>query len=90
MWRENEVAYDLVGKYTTDIITEEALSVIENHNQSKPLYLQIAHLAPHAANRKNPLQAPQEILDKFTYIKDPRRRAYAGKESVKRRKYRTD
>lgn len=78
MWREDEIAYDLAGKYTTDIITEEALSVIENHDKSKPFYLQIAHLASHAANGHDPLQAPQEIIDKFSYIQDPLRRKYAG------------
>lgn len=78
MWRGENFAFDLVGKYTTDVITEEALSIIENHCTSKPLYLQLSHLASHAGNAGDPLQAPADVIEKFSYISDPKRRAYAA------------
>ena len=36
------------------------------------------HLAPHTGNDDQPLQAPQEEIDKFSYIEDEERRIYAA------------
>lgn len=69
---------ETMGTYATDLFTQESIKVIENHNKKHPLFLYISHLAPHAANFFDPLQAPQEIIDKFSYIKDERRRKYAA------------
>lgn len=66
------------GTYATDLFTSESIKIIQNHNRSDPLFLYIPHLAPHAANTYDPLQAPQEIVNKFTHIKDERRRRYAA------------
>lgn len=67
------------GKYSTHVFTEEATDIILKHNNSVPLFLYLAHLAPHAGTYENPLQAPQEDIDKFQAIKDNNRRKYAGK-----------
>lgn len=67
-----------LGTYATDLFTQESIKIIQNHNKKNPLFLYIAHLAPHAANSYDPLQAPQEVIDKFSYIKDLRRRKYAA------------
>lgn len=49
MRRGLNVAYDLHGKYTTDIITEEAVKVIVGHaNKTGPLFLYVAHAATHS------------------------------------------
>lgn len=67
-----------LGMYATDLFTQESVKIINNHNQENPLFLYIPHLAPHAANYYDPLQAPQEIIDKFSHIKDLKRRTYAA------------
>lgn len=86
------MAYDLHGKYTTDIITEEAIRVIKNHNVEQtgngngtgngtmaPLFLYVAHGAVHSGNPYNPLPASDSIVSKMNHIDDFNRRKYAGK-----------
>lgn len=70
--------HETLGTYATDLLTEESIKVIQNHNRGNPLFLYIAHVTPHAANNYDPLQAPQEIINKFSYIKDLKRRKYAA------------
>lgn len=71
-------AWDLAGKYATDVFTEQAIQIIRNHPDNKALFLMISHLAPHAANDGKLLEAPQETIDKFKHIVDSNRRTYAG------------
>ncbi|XP_014248859.1 arylsulfatase B-like isoform X2 [Cimex lectularius] len=78
MRRNMDVDWDSYGKYSTDIFTEEAVKTINEHNKSNPLFLYIAHLAPHAGNKLTPCQAPLDLIDKFSYIEDPERQAYAA------------
>lgn len=77
--RNLEVDYKSVGKYSTHLYTEEAVRLIERHNTSKPMFLYMAHLAPHTGNVGNAFQAPDEEIAKFSHIADPERRVYAGK-----------
>lgn len=43
------------------------------------MFLMISHTAPHSGNEYNPLQAPQENVEKFREtIQDENRRVYAG------------
>lgn len=60
------------GYYTTQI-GDEAVKIIEQHDDTKPLFLYAAFLAVHA-----PYQAPQEYLDQYKNIADPNRRTYAA------------
>ncbi|MGB9041862.1 MAG: arylsulfatase [Pseudolabrys sp.] len=46
--------------YYTDLIGNEAVSIIDHHDTSKPLFLYVASLAPHA-----PYQAPQDSIDGY-------------------------
>lgn len=78
MRRNMTVARDCYGKYTTDLFTNEAVDIIKKHNSSHPLFLYLAHLAVHSANPYAPLQAPKEVVQKFAYIKDKKRRTFAG------------
>jgi len=65
--------------FSTDLFTEEAVRLIDNHQQNKPMFLMIAHIAPHSANSYDPLQAPTENINKFkSTIADENRRRYAG------------
>lgn len=69
---------ETLGVYATDLFTQESERIIQQHNKKDPLFLFVSHLAPHAANFYEPLQAPQSVIDKFAYIKDERRRKYAA------------
>ena len=74
-------AWDLVGRYATDVLTDEAVRIIQGHDVSSlgpPLFLYLAHLAVHSGNRGKFLEAPQPEIDKFTHIIDPNRKTYAG------------
>ncbi|EDV39291.1 uncharacterized protein Dana_GF25237 [Drosophila ananassae] len=67
------------GTYVTDLLTTEAERLIkEQAGKDKPLFLMLSHLATHTANEDDPLQAPEEEIRKFSYIKDPNRRKYAA------------
>nr|UNO37575.1 GSS-like protein [Psylliodes laticollis] len=80
--RNLEVAYDAKGKYSTTLSTNEAVKLIREHDTNNPMFLYMAHLAPHAGNDANPLQAPDEEISKFAHIKDPERRIYAAMVSM--------
>jgi arylsulfatase A-like enzyme len=71
-WYRDNKPVDEKG-YSTTLLGNDAVKVIENHDTSKPLFLYLAFNAPHT-----PYQAPQEYLDKYKSIEDPSRRAYAG------------
>lgn len=60
-------------------ITNEAVRLINNHNTSRPMFLYLAHLAPHKGNEDQLLRAPDEEIAKFSYILDLERRIQAGK-----------
>lgn len=78
MRRDLTPDYSASGKYSTEIFTDEAVKLIKHHDTNKPMFMYLAHLAPHTGNRDNPLQAPDEEVAKFAYITDPERRVYAG------------
>ncbi|KAB7504453.1 hypothetical protein Anas_09517 [Armadillidium nasatum] len=67
------------GTYATDLFTEESVKIINEHDPSKPLFLYLAHLAPHAGNPGARFQAPEEVIQRFSYIEDEERRVFAGK-----------
>lgn len=82
MRRNMDVTEDLRGKkkYATQLFTEEAVKIIKNRDSSKPLYLQINHVAPHAGNSDDPLQAPTEDIARYNYILDGNRKKLAGEK----------
>jgi arylsulfatase A-like enzyme len=59
--------------YSTDLLGDDAVRLIENHDVSRPLYLYLAFNAPHT-----PYQAPQSYLDRYAGVAEPSRRAYAA------------
>ncbi|XP_067626465.1 arylsulfatase B [Eurosta solidaginis] len=74
-----EIGYEYHGKYTTDIVTEEAVRVITEHNATaQPLFLYVAHAAVHSANPYNALPVPYEAEAKLSSIEDFGRRKYAA------------
>ncbi|CRK99551.1 CLUMA_CG012868, isoform A [Clunio marinus] len=68
--------------YATDLFTNEAVKIIENHDKETPMFLLLNHLAPHAGNADFPLQAPPEEIEKFSYIEDETRRVLAAMISI--------
>jgi hypothetical protein len=79
MRRNLEVAEHARGHYSTDLFTDEAVTIIKRHDvKNSSLFLYLSHLAPHAGNYENPLQAPQDSIKRFPYIRDHDRRTYAG------------
>jgi arylsulfatase A-like enzyme len=71
-WQRNGTFLKEDGYFTTQI-GDEAVSLIESHDPSKPLFLYVASLAPHA-----PYQAPQDLLDRYPSIENANRRTYAA------------
>lgn len=59
--------------YTTKLLGDEAVKLIEKHDGNKPLFLYVPFNAPHS-----PLQAPPEYLAKYSSIQDQKRRTYAA------------
>ncbi|CAG9762956.1 unnamed protein product [Ceutorhynchus assimilis] len=80
--RNMTVDWDAKGKYTTTLLTEEAVKEIQEHNTDNPMFMYLAHLAPHAGNDWDPLQAPDEEIAKMAHIQDPERRVYAAMVSM--------
>jgi len=70
-YRNNKVVKE--EGYSTILLGNEAVKLINEHDTSKPLYLYLTFNAPHS-----PYQAPQGYLDKYPDIADPSRRAYAA------------
>jgi arylsulfatase A-like enzyme len=70
-FRDNEPVNE--EGYTTTLIGQDAVKLIEAHDTSTPLYLYLAFNAPHT-----PYQAPQEYIDRYAAIEDPTRRTYAA------------
>lgn len=69
-------AYDIQGRYITELFTDESVKIIERHDINHPLYLQINHLGVHA-----PLERPPAFYGErnFNYLsKDQKRQTYAS------------
>lgn len=73
---------DLNGTYTSDLLNDESVRVIMNHDSSKPLFLLLAHIAPHAGEKNTPLEAPDDVIKRFSYIPEKDKRVYAGNIST--------
>jgi arylsulfatase A-like enzyme len=71
-WYRNGEVVDEEG-YSTTLLGNEAVKLIEAHDPAKPLFMYLAFNAVHT-----PYQAPQAYLDRYKSIADPSRRAYAA------------
>ncbi|XP_049517373.1 arylsulfatase I-like isoform X4 [Dermacentor silvarum] len=66
------------GRYYTELVTEEAISLIRNHPVDKPMFLYVAHLAPHYGTVRVPIEAPAEYLEGYDFVTEMNRTIYAG------------
>ncbi len=62
--------------YLTTALSNDAVSFVEN-NKDKPFFLFVSYNAPH-----QPLQAPEEDIERYSHIKDRKRRVYAAMVDV--------
>ncbi|KAH0949269.1 hypothetical protein HN011_000644 [Eciton burchellii] len=67
-------------EYMTDLVTREAESIISSRDPEKPLYLQLAHLAPHSSDAEEVMEVRdwQETNATLGHIRDVNRRKYAS------------
>ncbi|XP_070180940.1 arylsulfatase B-like [Littorina saxatilis] len=74
-FRDNDqVDKSAVGHYSTNLFTDRAIRIINDHNTSQPLFLYLAYQAVHG-----PLQAPQEYIDQHCkHIPDNNRKIKCG------------
>lgn len=65
--------------YATNFFTEQAIQTIKSRDAIKPFFLVINHLAGHTGTNGTVLETPnpEEVLKKYSYIKEPKRRIYA-------------
>ncbi|KAL1478791.1 hypothetical protein MTO96_052383 [Rhipicephalus appendiculatus] len=77
--RNSTLAPEDSGRYYTELITEEAVSLIKNHPVDKPMFLYVAHLAPHYGTPRVRLEAPAEYYEGYDFIGTRNRKIYAGK-----------
>ncbi|XP_075535413.1 arylsulfatase B-like isoform X2 [Dermacentor variabilis] len=70
------------GAYYTHIVNEEAMSIIRSHPKEKPMFLYVAHLAPHFATERERLQVPEIYLRGYDAIGHVNRTLYAGMVSA--------
>lgn len=59
--------------YTTDLMADEAVRLIKQHEADQPLFLYMPFNAPHT-----PLQTTDIYLKKYAHIEDESRRIFAG------------
>ena len=71
-WYRNNEEVEEEG-YSTTLLGNDAVKLIEAHDPAKPLFLYLAFNAVHT-----PYQAPQAYLDLYPGIEDPSRKAYAA------------
>jgi len=69
--RDDKANYD--KGYTTNLIGDEAVRIVEQQETDKPLFLYVPFNAPHS-----PLQSPDEYLQRYASIGDKKRQAYAA------------
>ena len=71
-WHRNESTLREEG-YSTELIANEAINIIKNKDQNRPLFLYVAFNAPHT-----PIEAPLQSIEKFSYLEDEKDRVYAA------------
>ena len=71
-WYRNNIRVVEQG-YSTTLLGDDAVKVINQHDPATPLYLYLAFNAAHT-----PYQATPEYLERYKHLDDPSRRAYAG------------
>lgn len=62
------------GQYATFLAGKEAVNWIKKRDKTRPFFLYVPFIAPH-----NPMEAPQDLIDKYSYIpEENNRRVFAA------------
>ncbi|XP_013381199.1 arylsulfatase J-like [Lingula anatina] len=77
LWFNRQSVKDKDGVYDTNLWSDRAVDVIENHDVTNPLFLYVAYNAAHS-----PYQAPQDVINSYPQIADKDRRTLAAMMSV--------
>ncbi len=72
-----DVVRDQNGTYSARLFTSRVQDIVKNHDKTKPLFIYLPYQNVH-----DPLQAPQEYIDRYANIQDTHRRIYAGMVSI--------
>jgi len=72
-WQRDGISVREKG-YSTDLMGAEAVRILENRDKEKPLFLYLSFNAPHF-----PLQAPEDLIQKYAGVEDENRRVYCAK-----------
>lgn len=71
-WQRNGQTVIETG-YATQLLTTEAIKIIEDKPIDQPLFLEICYPAPHLPN-----EAPKSAIAQYTDLRDPRRQLHAA------------
>ena len=71
-WHRNDQVCRDEG-YTTSLLGDEAVRLIEQHDANRPIFLYVPFNAPHT-----PLQVPDDYLNRYQGIADAKRKTYAA------------
>lgn len=77
-WDDMELARNVTGIYTTDLFTERAVKIINEHDENIPLFLMVSYQSVHTGNMLTPLEAPDELVKEFSFIQNEKRRIFAA------------
>ena len=71
-WQRNGVQVDETG-HATDLIAQEAVTLLNSLEQDQPFFMYIAFNAVHT-----PLRAPSDLVEKYQFFENPDRQIYAA------------
>lgn len=71
-WQRNGETLREEG-YSTHLLTDEAIQLIEDKKEDQPLFLELCYAAPHLPN-----EAPPEALEPYAFIEDENRKLHAA------------
>ena len=71
-WHRNGKPLEEEG-YSTELIANEAINIIQNKDKNRPLFLYVAFNAPHT-----PIEAPMKNIETFSYLDDKKNQVYAA------------
>jgi arylsulfatase A-like enzyme len=71
-WQRNGETIEEMG-YATDLLTDEALELMENRDTTRPFFLFLSYNAVHT-----PLMAPDNLVEKYSFIDQSNRQTYAA------------
>ena len=71
-WQRNGVTVHEDG-YSTELITAEAIKLLQHRDKTRPLFMLLAYNAPHG-----PQAAPQSSIGLYSKIENEKRRVYAA------------